>query len=38
MGGGLNPEDIARAVAFAYEQPAHVCIRELVIAPTNQEP
>ncbi len=38
MGGGLNPEDIARSVVFAYEQPAHVCIRELVIAPTNQEP
>ena len=38
MGGGLHPEDIARAVVFAYEQPPHVCIRELVIAPTNQEP
>jgi len=38
MGGGLQPEDIARSVFFAFEQPAHICIRELVIAPTNQEP
>jgi NADP-dependent 3-hydroxy acid dehydrogenase YdfG len=38
MGGGLRPEDIANAVVFAHEQPKHVCIRELVIAPTSQEP
>lgn len=38
MGGGLQPSDIARAVLFAYEQPPNVCIRELVIAPTSQEP
>ncbi len=37
MGGGLLPEDIANVVIFAYEQPAHVCIREIVIAPTSQE-
>jgi NADP-dependent 3-hydroxy acid dehydrogenase YdfG len=38
MGGGLEPTDIARAVLFAFQQPARVCIRELVIAPTSQEP
>ncbi|OFZ81761.1 MAG: oxidoreductase [Bdellovibrionales bacterium RIFOXYD1_FULL_53_11] len=34
----LKPEDVANAVVFAYEQPQHVCIRELVIGPTGQEP
>ncbi|MGZ3772138.1 MAG: SDR family oxidoreductase [Pseudobdellovibrionaceae bacterium] len=38
IGGGLDPHDIAKAVLFAYEQPQNVCIREIVIAPTNQEP
>jgi NADP-dependent 3-hydroxy acid dehydrogenase YdfG len=38
IGGGLRPEDIANAVLFAHIQPSNVCIRELVIAPTNQEP
>lgn len=34
--GGLDPQQVADAVAFAYQQPASVCIRELVIAPTRQ--
>ncbi len=32
----LAPEDVARAIFFAFEQPQHVCIREIVIAPTEQ--
>lgn len=38
MGGVLAPEDIARAVSFAYQQPQNVCVREILIAPTKQEP
>jgi NADP-dependent 3-hydroxy acid dehydrogenase YdfG len=32
----LDPEDIAKAVLFAYEQPQNVCIREMIICPTHQ--
>lgn len=32
----LQPEDIARTIFFAYEQPQNVCIREMVICPTRQ--
>ena len=38
IGGALTPEDIARSILFAYEQPQNVCIREIVIAATKQEP
>ena len=38
MGGVIFPEDIARTVTFAYSQPQNVCIREIVIAPTRQQP
>jgi NADP-dependent 3-hydroxy acid dehydrogenase YdfG len=38
MGGVLSAEDVARSVVFAYTQPQHVCIREIVIAATKQEP
>lgn len=38
MGGLIIPDDIARAVIFSYMQPQNVCIRELVIAPTRQQP
>lgn len=34
---GLNPDDIARAIEFAYIQPQNVCIREIVIADTKQD-
>lgn len=34
---GLNPDDIARAIEFAYSQPQNVCIREIVIADTKQD-
>jgi NADP-dependent 3-hydroxy acid dehydrogenase YdfG len=38
MGGALQPDDVARAVLFAYEQPPEVCIREIVLAATRQGP
>ncbi|WP_019614326.1 SDR family oxidoreductase [Psychromonas ossibalaenae] len=38
MGGVLKADDIARSVFFAYQQPQGVCIREIVVAPTRQQP
>ncbi|PMK02447.1 SDR family oxidoreductase [Vibrio sp. 10N.261.55.A7] len=38
MGGVLAAEDIARAVIFAYQQPQSVCVREIALAPTKQQP
>ena len=38
MGGVIVPDDIARSVLFAFEQPQSVCIREIVIAATRQQP
>ena len=38
MGGVLAADDVARAVEFAYSQPQNVCIREMVLAPTRQQP
>eukprot|EP00743_Colponemidia_sp_Colp-15_P001982 GILK01002155.1.p1 GENE.GILK01002155.1~~GILK01002155.1.p1 ORF type:complete len:258 (-),score=35.04 GILK01002155.1:537-1262(-) len=32
----LEAEDVARTIYFAFDQPAHVCIRQLVIAPVGQ--
>jgi clavulanate-9-aldehyde reductase len=32
----LLPEDVARAVVFAYQQPPHVVINELALRPLNQ--
>ena len=32
----LVPEDIARAVVFAIEQPAHYGVTEMVVRPTGQ--
>jgi len=34
---GLNPDDIARAIEYAYSQPQNICIREIVIADTKQD-
>lgn len=34
---GLDPQKIADCVAFAYNQPQDICIREIVIAKTKQE-
>lgn len=38
MDGVLVPQDIARSIEFVYSQPQNVCIRELVITATRQEP
>ena len=35
--GGMRPLDVANAIAFAYNQPQNVCIREIVLAPTKQQ-
>jgi NADP-dependent 3-hydroxy acid dehydrogenase YdfG len=32
----LQPEDIARAVVFALEQPPHVDVNEILVRPTAQ--
>lgn len=37
MGTPLHPGDVARVILFTYEQPPHVCIREVVVGPTSQE-
>ncbi|MEH6451439.1 MAG: SDR family oxidoreductase [Psychromonas sp.] len=38
MGGVVAPEQIAEAALFAYEMPQSVCVREIVIAATRQQP
>lgn len=38
MGGVIGPEDVARSVEFAYNQPQNVCVREIVVATTRQQP
>ena len=38
MGGAITPDDIARATLFAYQQPQNLCIREIVLAATRQQP
>lgn len=35
--GGLDPNVVADAISYAYQQPQHVCIREIVLAPTKQQ-
>ncbi|MBM3137353.1 MAG: SDR family oxidoreductase [Chloroflexi bacterium] len=32
----LDPMDVAASIAYAYEQPQRVCVREIVICPTTQ--
>lgn len=32
----LAPDEVAESIRFAYEQPQKVCIREIVLASTNQ--
>jgi NADP-dependent 3-hydroxy acid dehydrogenase YdfG len=36
IGGAIAPGAVADAVLFAYGQPANVCVREIVLAPTRQ--
>ncbi|WP_082844385.1 SDR family oxidoreductase [Nocardia salmonicida] len=38
VGGALDPNAVAEAIAYAYRQPPNVTIREIVIAATGQEP
>lgn len=38
MGGVMSAQDVANSIVFAYEQPQAVCIREIVLAPTLQQP
>ena len=38
MGGVIAPDDIAGCVSFVYGQPQNVCIRELVVSATRQQP
>ncbi len=38
MGGVLSADDVANAAIYAYMQPQNVCIREIVIAATKQQP
>lgn len=38
MGGVLRAQDVADAVRYAYDAPASVCIREIVLAATRQAP
>jgi len=38
MDGALVPDDIARSVEFVYQQPQGVCIREIVVCATRQQP
>ena len=36
VSGGLQAEDIARAVMYAVDEPAHVDVNEILIRPINQ--
>ncbi|MCL1068601.1 SDR family oxidoreductase [Shewanella olleyana] len=38
MGGVLAAENVAETAVFAYEMPQSVCVREIVLAPTRQQP
>lgn len=38
MGGVLAPEDVAKAIWYAYNQPQGVTVREVVLAATKQQP
>ncbi|WP_305373703.1 SDR family oxidoreductase [Photobacterium leiognathi] len=38
MGGVIAPQDIANAISYAYNQPQNLCIREIVLAATRQQP
>lgn len=38
IGGALDPKSIAQTVLFSYQMPQEVCVREIVVCPTGQEP
>jgi len=33
----IKPEDVARAVAYALDQPANVTMNDLIMSPTRQD-
>ena len=37
MGGAMDPQAVAEAMRYAYQQPQSVCIREIVLAATKQD-
>jgi NADP-dependent 3-hydroxy acid dehydrogenase YdfG len=37
INGGLQPEEVANTIYFAYSQPQNICIREILLAPTKQQ-
>ncbi len=36
IGGSMSATDVANAIVYAYDQPQHLCIREIVLAQTKQ--
>lgn len=38
MGGVLHADDIANAICYAFQQPQNVCVREIVLTATRQQP
>ncbi|WP_067515883.1 SDR family oxidoreductase [Endozoicomonas ascidiicola] len=38
IGGAIHANDIADCVSFAYNMPQNVCVREVVVAATRQQP
>ena len=36
--GAIKPEDIAKIIDFAIEQPDNVALNEIIVRPTKQEP
>jgi NADP-dependent 3-hydroxy acid dehydrogenase YdfG len=38
IGGALSAQSIAQAILWSYQMPQSVCVREMVICPTGQEP
>ena len=38
IGGAITPEQVADAIWYAYNQPQSLNIREIVLAPTRQQP
>jgi NADP-dependent 3-hydroxy acid dehydrogenase YdfG len=33
----LSPRELADMIFYAYKLPQHICLRQITIAPTNQE-
>ena len=36
MGKLITSEEMAEIILFSYQQPSHICIREIVVCPTGQ--